>query len=114
MAPLPSPVPAVGRDPSAVPAVVLGPVVAGVLIAVLRHKGTGSAGALGEWGIGIVFALDAVSFLVSAVTLSLIKLPSKSAGDRGPADYFPFVREFGGDRPWSRERGPGCDRPAVL
>jgi MFS family permease len=63
----------------------LGPVVAGVLIAVLRHKGAGAAGTLGEWGIGIVFALDAVSFLVSAVTLSLIRLPSKPAGERGPA-----------------------------
>jgi MFS family permease len=60
----------------------LGPVVAGVLIAVLGHKDPGSAGMLQEWGIGIVFALDAVSFLVSAVTLSLIKLPSKSSGWR--------------------------------
>ena len=63
----------------------LGPVVAGVMIAVLGHKGSGAASAVGLLGIGIVFALDAVSFLVSSVTLSRIKLPSKSAGQRAGA-----------------------------
>jgi hypothetical protein len=63
----------------------LGPAVAGVLIAFLGEKGTGAGVVAGARGIGIVFALDAVSFLVSAMTLSRIKLPSKPLGGRRDA-----------------------------
>ncbi len=53
----------------------LGPVLAGVLIALLGEQQAGSAGASRHIGIGVAFALNAVTFLVSAVTLSLIRLP---------------------------------------
>jgi Major Facilitator Superfamily len=74
----------------------VGPVVAGVLIAFLGHRGSGTASVPGVWAIGIVFALDAVSFLVSAITLSLIKLPSKPPGegrDAGMSGVFRSLTE---------------------
>jgi MFS family permease len=54
--------------------VFLGPVLAGTLIALL--DGGGVAGAVPDmWGIGVAFMIDAVSFLASAVTLAMVKLP---------------------------------------
>lgn len=65
--------------------VFLGPVLAGTLIALLDGQGAavqGTAGATpGLLGIGIAFVVDAASFLVSAVTLGMIRLPGgESAG----------------------------------
>lgn len=59
----------------------LGPVLAGVLIFFAPRGGTGAAGVPGALGLGVVFALTALSFLVSAVTLSLIRLAPKSADE---------------------------------
>ena len=53
----------------------LGPVLAGVLIALVGRDGTGAAAVPEFTGIGIVLALDAASFLVSAITLTLITVP---------------------------------------
>ena len=57
--------------------VFLGPVLAGTLIALLDGQGPGTApGAVpGLLGIGIAFLIDAGSFLVSAFTLGMIRLP---------------------------------------
>jgi predicted membrane channel-forming protein YqfA (hemolysin III family) len=60
-----------------------GPVIAGVLIALLGGRGGGSA-ATDATGIGIVFAIDAASFLVSGATLRMIKLPSVVPGSSDP------------------------------
>jgi len=53
----------------------LGPVIAGVLIALLGREAAGTGSVPDALGIGIVFALDAATFLVSALTLSRIELP---------------------------------------
>jgi len=60
--------------------VFLGPVLAGVLIALLDGGGSGAAAVPDMWGIGVAFAFDAVTFLVSALTLAAIKLPAVAAG----------------------------------
>ncbi|MFH0916245.1 MAG: MFS transporter [bacterium] len=57
----------------------VGPALAGVLIAVLDG---GAASVPDRWGIGVVFALDAASFLASVTTLSLMRLDrQKAAGE---------------------------------
>ncbi len=57
--------------------VFLGPVLAGTLIALL--DGQGASGATpGLLGIGLAFLLDAVSFVASAVTLGMIRLPGSA------------------------------------
>jgi MFS family permease len=61
--------------------VFLGPVLAGTLIALL--DGGGTTGSVPDmWGIGVAFMVDAATFLASAVTLAMIKLPSLPASDR--------------------------------
>jgi MFS family permease len=61
--------------------VFLGPVLAGTLIALLDGGGTTAASALPDTrGIGVAFMLDAASFLVSALTLAMIKLPVVATG----------------------------------
>jgi predicted MFS family arabinose efflux permease len=68
-------------------ALFMGPVVAGVLIAVVgRGEGTEAAAVPGQAGISIVFIIDAVSFLVSAITLMLIRLPVPCRVDARDAD----------------------------
>jgi MFS family permease len=52
----------------------LGPVLAGVLIAFLGTNGAGRTGVPDTSGIGVVFGLEAASFLVSAITLTMIAL----------------------------------------
>jgi MFS family permease len=61
----------------------LGPVIAGVLIAVLGQEGTGGADVPAAQGITIVLALDALGFLVSSITLSMIKLPDLVRDESG-------------------------------
>ena len=62
--------------------VFLGPVLAGTLIALLDGGGTTAASALPDTrGIGVAFMFDAASFLVSALTLAMIKLPTAAARD---------------------------------
>ena len=56
--------------------VFLGPVLAGALIALLDGGGAATPAVPDVWGIGVAFALDAASFLVSAITLAMIKLPA--------------------------------------
>ena len=59
----------------------LGPVLAGAMIALLAG-GTGAAGEQAvpdQQGIGIAFAVDAVSFLCSAITLWLVRLNAHGA-----------------------------------
>jgi hypothetical protein len=58
----------------------LGPVVAGLLIAFLGKDGAGTTAVPNALGIGIVFALDAATFLVSAITLAMIRLPAVEEG----------------------------------
>ena len=61
--------------------VFLGPVLAGTLIALL--DGGGSGGAVPDtWGIGIAFAVDAATFLASACTLTMMRLPRRVAGQQ--------------------------------
>jgi MFS family permease len=52
----------------------LGPVLAGVLIAFLGTSEIGATAAPDSSGVGIVFGLEAASFLVSAITLTMIAL----------------------------------------
>jgi MFS family permease len=52
----------------------LGPVLAGVLIAAFASSSAGT-NSVGMAGIALAFGLDAVSFLVSIVTLLLIRMP---------------------------------------
>jgi MFS family permease len=67
--------------------VFLGPVLAGTLIALLDGSATGGSATGGAapalWGIGVAFAVDALSFLVSAVTLSMIRLPGAAGSAAG-------------------------------
>jgi len=63
----------------------LGPVLAGVLIALLGHATTATADAApGTQGIGIAFSLDTLSFVVSLLCLSLMRIPriTKKAGEQ--------------------------------
>jgi MFS family permease len=53
----------------------LGPVLAGGLIAVLDHAATTTSGAPGTQGIGIAFAIDALSFVASLVCLAMMRIP---------------------------------------
>lgn len=55
----------------------LGPVVAGALIALLGHAATAGA-TPGIQGIGIAFSLDTLSFVVSLLCLSLMRIPTKT------------------------------------
>ncbi|MCL5734632.1 MAG: MFS transporter [Actinobacteria bacterium] len=61
--------------------VFLGPVLAGILIAVLDGGGVANPAVPDMWGIGVAFALDAASFLASAATLAMIKLPAVANAD---------------------------------
>ncbi len=65
--------------------VFLGPVLAGVLIALLDGGGSGASAVPDMWGIGVAFAFDAATFLVSALTLAAIRLPAVTAGANDPA-----------------------------
>ena len=56
-------------------ALFIGPVTAGVLITLLGQKVAGAASVPQASGIALVFALDAVGFLLSAITLVLIGSP---------------------------------------
>jgi hypothetical protein len=66
--------------------VFLGPVLAGVLIALLDGGGSGEAAVPDMWGIGVALAFDAVTFIVSALTLVAIRLPGSRAAAEGAAD----------------------------
>ncbi len=85
--------------------VFLGPVLAGTLIALLDGQGAGAApgAAPGLLGIGIAFLVDAGSFLVSAITLGMIRLPG---GAQAAAEAVPAAGQLppGGLRP----REPGA------
>jgi MFS family permease len=58
----------------------LGPVVAGVLIALLGGNGTEEAAIPESLGLAIVFALDAAGFLFSSITLAMITHPAVRRG----------------------------------
>ncbi len=60
----------------------LGPVLAGVLIAILGHAATADMNP-GTQGIGIAFSLDTLSFVVSLLCLTLMRVPriTKKAGE---------------------------------
>jgi hypothetical protein len=59
----------------------LGPAIAGILIALLGERDVAVQGGHASTGIGIAFALNAVTFGVSAVSLSLIRLPAAGRYD---------------------------------
>ncbi|NJC97949.1 MAG: MFS transporter [Anaerolineae bacterium] len=59
-------------------AMLAGPVLAGVLIAVL---GDGHSGSAGMQGIAAAFGLDALTFLVSLVMMAFIKTPRAASSD---------------------------------
>jgi MFS family permease len=61
----------------------LGPVLAGALIAVLGHAATADS-VPSTHGIGIAFGIDTLSFVVSLLCLSLMRIPSttKKAGEQ--------------------------------
>ncbi|MHB1415812.1 MAG: MFS transporter, partial [Chloroflexota bacterium] len=61
----------------------LGPVAAGAMIALL--DGGRSADAADGLGIGLAFAIDAVSFVISALTLVLMRIENEGAGAVAPA-----------------------------
>ncbi len=64
----------------------IGPVLAGVMITLLGAKGAGAAAVPQASGLGLVFGLDAVGFLVSAITLALLALPPwRHDDDQGAA-----------------------------
>ncbi len=65
-------------------ALFIGPVTAGVLITLLGQKVAGVAGIPQAPGIALVFAIDAVGFLVSAVTLALIASPLVRRDESAP------------------------------
>ncbi len=69
----------------------VGPVIAGVVIAALSGSQTADA-APGVEGIGIAFALDALSFLASLFTLWLIRT-HKPATTESPANVFASIKE---------------------
>ena len=76
--------------------VLLGPALAGSLIAVLDGAGGRTAAdAVGLWGIGVAFAIDAATFLVSAGTLWLMRLSRAKARaiTPGEGDLLSSVRE---------------------
>jgi MFS family permease len=57
--------------------VFLGPVLAGTLIALLDGGGAAAGSGVPDmWGIGAAFMFDAASFLASAVTLAMVKVPA--------------------------------------
>ena len=62
--------------------VFLGPVLAGTLIALLDGGGAANPAVPDMWGIGVAFALDAASFLVSAITLAMIRLPAAPQSEK--------------------------------
>jgi MFS family permease len=64
----------------------LGPVLAGTLIALLDGEGAANPQVPDMWGIGMAFIFDAASFMVSALTLAMIKLPAAARENEGGAD----------------------------
>lgn len=62
--------------------VFLGPVLAGTLIALLDGGGAAAPVVPDVVGIGVALALDASTFLISVLTLSMIKMPAASAAER--------------------------------
>jgi MFS family permease len=68
----------------------LGPVLAGVLIAFLGTSEIGAAGAPNSSGVGIVFGLEAASFLISAITLMMFAL-SPMSHEKGRATRRPGI-----------------------
>jgi MFS family permease len=64
---------------------VMGPILAGICIAILGNGGTGADAIPKGTGIGIVFALNAASFLISAITLAMITLPARHRTESGEA-----------------------------
>ena len=89
--------------------VFLGPVLAGTMIALLDGQGTGAApgAAPGLLGIGIAFLIDAGSFLVSAVTLGMIRCPGDAhvAAEAVPATETASLPAASGPE----EPGAPCD-----
>ena len=61
----------------------VGPALAGVVIALLRRVATSPAATAGSLtGVGVAFAVDALSFAASAAMLALMHaLPALAAGD---------------------------------
>jgi hypothetical protein len=74
----------------------IGPVLAGVLIALLGTSRIGTASAPNSSGVGIVFGLEAGSFLVSTVTLMMFALSPRSQ-ERGRATRRPSITRSLGD-----------------
>jgi hypothetical protein len=59
----------------------LGPVLAGVLIALIGRAGAATAAVPDATGIGVVLGFDAASFLASAATLAMIRMPAMNGND---------------------------------
>ncbi len=81
----------------------VGPVLAGTLISLLDGGSGGTATAPDMLGIGVAFAIDAATFAVSALTLSLIRLaPVAASGDAPtePTGMFASIAE-GARAMWS-------------
>ncbi len=73
----------------------LGPVLAGVMIALLGTSETAAGAAPNASGVGIVFGLEAASFLVSAITLMMIALSPMSHETRRDAGRPRILRSLG-------------------
>ena len=73
----------------------LGPVLAGGLIAAFAGGSSGTAGAAGNMqGIGVAFAFDALTFLVSAVTLWFMQVPHpRGAAAAGQPGLLASIKE---------------------
>jgi MFS family permease len=69
----------------------LGPVLAGAMIALLAggHAENGSPDGL---GIGLAFAVDALGFVVSAVTLAMMRIEGEATKDHGSAESNGMLR----------------------
>jgi hypothetical protein len=74
----------------------IGPVLAGLLIALLGTSEIGTTAALDSSGVGIVFGLEAASFLVSAITLMMFALAPMSH-EKGRDARGPGIMRYLGD-----------------
>ncbi|MBE2221858.1 MAG: MFS transporter [Anaerolineae bacterium] len=74
--------------------VFLGPVLAGLIIAMFAVENTGSETAVPDLrGIGIAFALDAVTFLASALTLKLMRTTRPHTASKEAQNMWQSIRE---------------------
>ncbi len=73
--------------------VFLGPMLAGLIIALFADTGGQENGAPNLQGIGIAFALDAVTFLLSAIALKLMTPPKTAVSDQDKQNVWASIKE---------------------